>query len=65
MATKSKVLFAPIKGENAFGIVGNWSHAAKNEGWTPEEIQAVMDEAFRAASYDELVEIIESYSFWV
>lgn len=46
---------------NAFMIIGAWSKQARREGWTPEEIKQVQDEA-TAGDYDDLLQVIMQYT---
>ena len=45
---------------NAFSILGAFSHAAKREGWTPEEIKAVTTKAM-SGNYHELLATIMAH----
>ena len=42
---------------NAFAILGRFSRAARQQGWTPEEIKAVTQEAM-SGNYDHLLATI-------
>lgn len=46
---------------NAFAVMGAFSKAARRQGWTPEEIKVVMDEA-QSGDYDHLLQTIISYT---
>lgn len=46
---------------NAFSIMGAWSGAAKRQGWTKEEIDAVLAEA-ESGDYDNLLSVIMRHS---
>jgi len=45
---------------NAFMIMGVFKKQAKKEGWTPEEIKQVMDEA-KSGDYVHLLATIENH----
>ena len=45
---------------NAFAIMGAFQRQARREGWTPEEIQLVLDEA-KTDDYDHLVAVISDH----
>ncbi len=45
---------------NAFSIMGAFSMKARREGWTPEEIKAVLDEA-KSGDYNHLVATIDKH----
>ena len=45
---------------NAFSLLGAFLRQAKHEGWTPEEIKAVTDEA-KSGDYDHLVRVLGSH----
>lgn len=42
---------------NAFGLMGAFSRQAKSEGWTREEINAVLDDA-KNGDYDNLLRVL-------
>ena len=42
---------------NAFNLLGQFSRAARAEGWSQEEIKAVIDNATRA-DYDHLLQVL-------
>lgn len=42
---------------NAYSIMGAFKHAARQQGWTPEEIKVVLDEA-SSGDYDHLLATI-------
>jgi len=46
----------PLVGEdgNAFAILGRFQREARREGWSPEQIKAVMDDA-TSGGYDHLL----------
>lgn len=46
---------------NAFALIGGWKRAARREGWTEDEIDAVIAEAM-SSDYDHLVQTIMEYS---
>jgi hypothetical protein len=46
---------------NAFGILGQWKQAAREAGWTPEQISTVMAEAM-AGDYDHLLQTVMANS---
>ena len=46
---------------NAYAIIGTWQKQARREGWTKEEMDAVIDEA-KSGNYDHLIQTILSYS---
>lgn len=43
---------------NAFYLMGAFSTQAKKEGWTPEEIKQVLDEA-QKGDYDNLLRVLQ------
>lgn len=45
---------------NAFAILGRFQKAARDAGWSPEEIKKVMDEAM-SDDYDNLLRVISSH----
>lgn len=45
---------------NAFAILGAFTRQAKRDGWTQEEIEAVMDEA-RSSDYNHLLSTIAGF----
>lgn len=52
--TKPKVQLSGRDG-NAFGILGACARAAKDAGWPPEKVKAVMDE-MKSGNYDHLLQ---------
>ena len=46
---------------NAFALIGGWKRAARREGWSDDEINAVIAEA-KSGNYDHLVQTIMGYS---
>lgn len=46
---------------NAFALIGGWKRAARREGWTEDDIEAVITEAM-SGDYDHLVQTIMGYS---
>lgn len=46
---------------NAFALIGGWKRAARREGWSDDEINAVIAEA-KSGDYDHLVQTIMGYS---
>ena len=46
---------------NAFSILGGWKRAARREGWSEADIEAVIREA-TFGDYDHLVQTIMGYS---
>ena len=42
---------------NAFALLGAFQRAARRQGWTADEIRAVMDEA-KASDYDHLLRVL-------
>lgn len=46
---------------NAFALIGGWKRAARQEGWSDDEINAVIAEA-KSGDYDHLVQTIMGYS---
>lgn len=42
---------------NAFALLGAFQRAARKQGWKPEEIKAVMDEA-TSGDYDHLLQTL-------
>ena len=57
---KVKVQLVGIDG-NAFAVMGIWSRAARQQGWTKEEIDKVLKEAM-SGDYDHLLATIVSNS---
>ena len=56
--TTKKVTMGLLRHDgNAFSIMGRFSRAARREGWTKEEIEAVLTEA-RSGNYDHLLQIM-------
>ena len=49
----------PLVGEdgNAFAILGRFKREARREGWSPEQIKAVMDDA-TSGDYDHLLRVM-------
>lgn len=45
---------------NAFSILGAFQRQARREGWTPEEISLVVEEA-KNGNYDHLLDTISDY----
>ena len=45
---------------NAFVLMGAFQNKARKEGWTPEEIKAVTDEA-KSSDYDNLVFVLSNH----
>lgn len=45
---------------NAFSLMGAFSKQAKREGWTADEIQAVIDEA-KSGDYDHLLTTLDKH----
>lgn len=45
---------------NAFAIMGAFQQQARREGWSQEEIQAVLDEA-KTGDYNHLLETISNH----
>lgn len=46
---------------NAFALIGGWKRAARREGWSEDEIEAVIADAM-SGHYDHLVQTIMEYS---
>lgn len=46
---------------NAFALIGGWRRAARNQGWSEDDIEAVLAEA-KSGDYDHLVQTIMGYS---
>lgn len=46
---------------NAFALIGGWKRAARREGWSEDDIEAVIVEAM-SGDYDHLVQTIMGYS---
>lgn len=46
---------------NAFFIMGAFSHAAKNQGWTKDQVDVVLEEA-KSGNYDHLLQTIMKYT---
>ena len=61
--TKTKKVTLNLVGldGNAFFLLGAFSKAARQQGWTPDEIKAVMDEA-RASDYDHLLQTLMNHT---
>lgn len=45
---------------NAFSLMGAFQRQARKDGWTPEEIQSVLDEA-KSGDYDHLFSTLSSH----
>jgi len=45
---------------NAFALMGAFQKNARRQGWSPEEIKKVLDEA-RSGDYDHLVGTLDSH----
>lgn len=45
---------------NAFSIMGTFQHQARKEGWTQDEIEAVLSEA-KSGDYDHLLATISAH----
>jgi len=56
MKKKVKLQLVGIDG-NAFSIMGAWKKAARQQGWTPDEIAAVIRDAM-SGDYDHLLSVI-------
>lgn len=56
---KVKLTLVGLDG-NAFSIMGSWKSQARKEGWKPEEITAVLDEAM-AGDYSHLLATISDH----
>ena len=58
MTTEKKVRLnlAKLDG-NAFALLGAFSSAARHQGWTAEEIAAVVDDA-KSGDYDHLLQVL-------
>ena len=61
---KMKVEFyiSEYEGENAFLILGAWSRAAKKQGFSQEEINAVLQDA-QSSDYEHLCKVIMEHSY--
>lgn len=46
---------------NAFSLIGGWRRAARNQGWSEDDIEAVLTEA-KSGDYDHLVQTIMGHS---
>lgn len=46
---------------NAFALIDGWKRAARREGWSEDDIEAVIVEAM-SGDYDHLVQTIMGYS---
>ena len=60
MSNKIKFDIANSDG-NAFALIGGWKRAARREGWSEDDIEAVIAEAM-SDDYDHLVQTIMGYS---
>lgn len=62
MATTAKKITLDLDGMdgNAFAVMGAFSKQARREGWTPEEIKSVLDEA-KGGDYDHLLQTIMAH----
>ena len=60
--TAHKMVHMYLVGEdgNAFAILGRFQRAAKQQGWTQEEIKSVMDRA-TSGDYTSLLGTIQGY----
>jgi hypothetical protein len=56
MKQKVKMALVGLNG-NAYAIMGAFKHAARQQGWTAEEIKTVLDEA-TSGDYDHLLATI-------
>jgi len=56
MKKKVKLQLVGIDG-NAFMIMGAWKKAARQQGWTPDEIDAVITDA-TSGDYDHLLSVL-------
>jgi hypothetical protein len=45
---------------NAFSLMGAFSHQARMEGWTKEEINEVLEDA-RSSDYDHLLAVLSDH----
>ena len=45
---------------NAFALMATFSDAAKREGWTPDEVQAVLVQA-KSGDYDKLLRVLSEH----
>lgn len=52
---------ANLVGENAFGLLGAFSKAARRQGWTQAEVNVVVNEAIKS-DYGSLVKTLEKYT---
>lgn len=57
---KVKIELAGLNG-NAFFLMGIFSKNAVKQGWTPEEIKTVMDEAM-SSDYDHLLQVLIAHT---
>lgn len=60
MLKKVKLNLVGLDG-NAYSLLGAFSQAAKRQGWTPEEVTKVLDEA-KAGDYDHLLMTLVSHT---
>ena len=58
----NKTVLLQLEGQdgNAFSIMGTFQHQAKKEGWTQEEIEAVLAEA-KSGDYEHLLTTISNH----
>ena len=59
MNKKIKLELCGLDG-NAFALLGAFAHQARREGWTPEEIDAVRQEA-KSGNYDHLIATLSAH----
>ena len=60
MTKKVKLDLVGLDG-NAFFLMGAFSKAAKRQGWSAEEIKAVLDDA-RSGDYDHLLQVLIAHT---
>ena len=62
MATATKKIKLELVGidANAFSLMGEFSRQAKNEGWTREQIKAVLDDA-QSGDYENLIRVLSEH----
>ena len=62
MGMKVEFYMSEYEGENACLILGVWSRAAKKQGFSQEEINAVLQDA-QSGDYEHLCKVIMEHSY--
>ena len=60
MSSKVKLTLVGLDG-NAFNLLGHFQRAARDQGWLPEQIKAVLDDA-TSGDYDNLLRVLVAHT---